>query len=1102
MPLLGGCGGGDDDDAPATRTLFINYSHLERAGKPMWLQVNGKSYPVLPVSQAPHTLARERTRNNFLAAVDDRHVTHVVEGLPPAPADAVELQYAHTDLGNGQWTMDTFNIALPESGAAVAYARASARNGGATTLPMSAKRRKYGLPPAASARDLHEEQALLDTTSHAASLVTMHKDMMALDGAAAHTVVNAHVMQSFDVDDIDDAIGQLGSAAPQVSPGVVNPTGWATLRTMPDQNGAPRRVNLPGDPMDGHFVYAPVLHPTIATLVSQAVNNVLPGVQNDPTLGADVTAKPAGSTLRGALWARRDGKPTIVHTAAAAAAASSVPALDVQWPDGQNHWLELDASLSTLPDDTLQLDATYTNIALRYLSCYIEFYDETGALLQVGTMPGFADGTWMSAPPGLGSPPASATRVPVGVVASLGTVMGIPVFTDSTFYGSLEITLKLSKDVNRVRLYAGGLGTGSNNYPDTIPGGIAGTVLMNYVLTILFGALGAIPDLDLAFGLLAVGASALLNAIAAITVDAENGNDPSSAQFWVDQGMNVMNVLIASIATANDPLLTKFGEGLTALIGTATAEGVIEKAIPIVGIILAIESAMAAAADVALTTVTVVQSPFTYVTDLVLTHDITVTINKDSGDSTFPKEANVITAIATFDDGKPHRMDLAVTTAKPDYPSADTPMQLTFTQVPIGGNVEVRVEFHQRASLDGSDGGLDILLGAGTTGVLANNAQTAGVITIDEIAYPVGPNTRYKHNLRTYIGAGGAHVWVAEPGSSTPPSAFPCGSAGQVCAFNGITVRQGTSSTVPTMLGYAWRGQNASGGGDLGMQALLNADHPDRGYAVASDPRATAGLDIALSRNAGGSDNFYVDPVGEKPMIRGLRLDGGAPGFDGPASNRAYGMLNLSSDTLLLHPAGFLVSISGANDRFEVLKPASAAVTDAVAQQQYIAQVLGNSGDLPGRLDEVVAATITKDGTLLMLENGNNRVQAMDLGGNPVQYFVNGTTPYFLPLDEMPTEQGWRHLDIQADFTGLLYLLSFNQQSGVYRLSIYDKLSSLQKALTVTEAVFAARIGLDHWRTLYTLNYQPITVQGSGAQPAMTEPSVSQWLPCTLGLSC
>jgi hypothetical protein len=217
--------------------------------------------------------------------------------------------------------------------------------------------------------------------------------------------------------------------------------------------------------------------------------------------------------------------------------------------------------------------------------------------------------------------------------------------------------------------------------------------------------------------------------------------------------------------------------------------------------------------------------------------------------------------------------------------------------------------------------------------------------------------------------------------------------------------------------------------------------------------------------------------------------------FDGPLSNRCYGRLNLQSDALLAHPAGYLISINSANDRFEVLRPPATAVTDKVAGENLIAQVMGGSGNLPGKLSNVTAATITKDGSLLLLERGNNRIQALDIGSNPVRYFGTTAKTYFLHLTEMPTSAGWQHLDIQADIGGLLYVLSTNTQTGVYRLSIYDSLSHLQQALSVTEGILAARFGLDHWRELYTLNYQPITVQSSGAKPAITEPSVSLWTP-------
>lgn len=1092
LPLLSACGG--DDAGDARMALFFNYSHLDHQGKSMWMQLGRASYRLRPVAEVPEVLERERQRNRFLRAVDDRFITHVVEGVPPPPPDGVSFHYGATEGVNGEWTLDSVNLLLPEAGVEVAFQRMLDAAGAGGAVPLSAKRRKYGLPPAMSARDLYEEQALHDTVSHGATLIAMQKDMLALDGAAASTVVNNYVMQTLDPDDIDDQIGALGTALPQRTPGKTNPTGWATLRPLLDAGGQPRRIAQPGDPSNGRIVYVPVLHPQIATLVGQGIVDVLPGVQNDASLGADITDKPAGSTLRGKLWVSRDGQPAVVNGGDASSPAGAV-GMAVSWPNGQNHWLECTATNTPLGDGAQQLQVSYSNIALRYLSCYIEFYDEAGKLLPVGTMPDFSTGYWVSAPPNFSydRSDGSATRIGIGTISSLGTVMGIPVFTDPAFYGSLDISLKLSRDVSRVRLYAGGLGTGSNNHSDTIAGGVAGTMIVNYILTTLFGALGAIPFLDQAFSLILAGGSELISAFASGINDDWNGNEWLTATFWQDQGINLLNLLLNVVAGSNDPILRSFGEGLAELIGEADAVSAIEKAIPVVGLILNIESAAVAVADFALTTVAIAQSPFTYVTDLVFTHDITVTIAHDVGNTSFPKAANAMTVIATFDDGKPHRLDFSL--QAPGYPNALPPV--VFKAVPYGGKVDIAVSFYQKAA--GDDAAANILLGRGSTGKVDNDDHTPYAITITEKAYPVGPDTKYRHVQRSYLDGSGAHVWVREAAPSTPPSQFPCGGAGQICQFNGIAVRQGTATTA-TMLGYAWRGQNLAGGGDLGQQALMNAETPAAGYAHSDSPAAVAGLDIVFSGLAGGSNNFYVDPTGALPMIRGIALDtGGAPTFDSPTSNRAYGRLNLQSDLLLVHPGGHLVSISGANDRFEVLRPPRSAVSDAAANAQLIAQVMGGSGALPGKLSNVAAATITLDGTLLMLENGNNRIQAFDIACNPVRYFGSASKSYFLPLTEMPQASGWQHLDLQADIGGLLYVLSSNTQTGVYRLSIYNRLSPLEKAVSVTEGILAANIGLDHWRDLYTLNYQPITVQGSNARPATTEPSVSLWTPAATG---
>jgi hypothetical protein len=45
-----------------------------------------------------------------------------------------------------------------------------------------------------------------------------------------------------------------------------------------------------------------------------------------------------------------------------------------------------------------------------------------------------------------------------------------------------------------------------------------------------------------------------------------------------------------------------------------------------------------------------------------------------------------------------------------------------------------------------------------------------------------------------------------------------------------------------------------------------------------------------------------------------------------------------------------------------------------------------------------------------------------------------------------------------------------------------------------TQDFNAARLTIDFWRTVYALTYEPVK-KGDGTIPALTEPSVSEWVP-------
>ena len=175
-------------------------------------------------------------------------------------------------------------------------------------------------------------------------------------------------------------------------------------------------------------------------------------------------------------------------------------------------------------------------------------------------------------------------------------------------------------------------------------------------------------------------------------------------------------------------------------------------------------------------------------------------------------------------------------------------------------------------------------------------------------------------------------------------------------------------------------------------------------------------------------------------------------------------------------------------------------MADAEAKVKLLAEVHAGQGSRPGLLQGPAAAAVSPEGVILVLEGQNNRIQAFDLGVNAVQFFTKQKSPYFLPLDATD-DPDTIYLDLAVEYTGYLYVLSSNQNPGspsfnAYRLDIYHPGQSNTTPISTTLNVNAAKLTVDFWRNVYTLNYEVLRLPG-GAIPAVTEPSVSLWVPST-----
>ena len=73
----------------------------------------------------------------------------------------------------------------------------------------------------------------------------------------------------------------------------------------------------------------------------------------------------------------------------------------------------------------------------------------------------------------------------------------------------------------------------------------------------------------------------------------------------------------------------------------------------------------------------------------------------------------------------------------------------------------------------------------------------------------------------------------------------------------------------------------------------------------------------------------------------------------------------------------------------------------------------------------------------------------------------------------------------------MLYVLSYNENTFLYRLDIYDPTQADTTPIATTQHINAAKLTVDFWRSVYTLNYEVLQLPG----PGITEPTVSLWVP-------
>jgi hypothetical protein len=675
-----------------------------------------------------------------------------------------------------------------------------------------------------------------------------------------------------------------------------------------------------------------------------------------------------------------------------------------------------------------------------------------------------------------------ASRQDLGLLSPIDTIMAVPLTPQPSDFSWAFVEAASSAVIS-----TGGLGQPPFSWDyDGI--GILLTSIFNYAIPTFFIALGVAVDKGTSWSAL----TKLIAGKVAIFLEAAAGGPVQSAisgGFSLEDLLaligNVVGSLVVSVVASDD--------ALKAYLVKAGIQSAAEEATPFVGWIAFAAGAAADIASMVETTVAVFKSPATMELDVVRTMDVEVTVEPDPcHQGQWPATATHYTITITYDDGPAYSYDGAMSATTQAGPIAQT-----FSALPAGGNLTVLAAFYSDT---------DWVAGKGQTGTLAaeptaGSTMIVAPFAITEMLVPLDATTTYSFKEKLVYVDGQGRSWAGLPAVSAPTATVSNLSMKNVGNALGLLTGFGLNEP-ESQLAYLWsaagqdlplvgQGSSTYPGQMYGYQSVSDGSAPQDGWRQAPYgyiPRPCIALPPPTAVNP-AADGFLLEPddLADSCYLRALSLQPRQPFLQSPTGS--FAVFAGVQDDLAIHPAGYAIALSATAAQLQIAR-LTTLVPDAQAPQ---ALIYGGQGDRVGLLSLPVAVTCTLDSILVLQTSpsfGQGCLCAFDFKGNPVARFAGEKS-----VSPLRTETATVVLlDVSVESKGYVYVLKYLQpQTGAvladdYRLDIYNPDGT---PLTQVAGLAAAKLQVDLWRNLFTLNYE--IVAGS----AGTEPSVSQWIPST-----
>ncbi|HKJ56948.1 MAG TPA: hypothetical protein VJ978_13275 [Nitriliruptoraceae bacterium] len=1065
------------------RDFLFDASWLDTSDHDLILVAGTRRYDLRPTSVGVRRSLRRR--HPVLQSVPDERLTHWARGW--FPDEGVQTCYVQrvrrSSRGGGtpdglQWDLVHQFDHLPTS-ALVEAARLVVDRLGGDLPSVPSKWARFGL----SADDLAalDDPVGLDllktADDTACAMLSKHPEVVTGDATTAAYVQQTaiapntgfladYLEQEGPIEPQQDAAGNLAGCS---TPYVQNATGYGTNVPVCDPDTKTQAVNS-----HGQLQYVPVYSTGTNELAGESLPQVLQTVKADPTLGVNTSTTPGQDT--GVLYRYAGGTTTVEQSDGVAAEAAGLAYVTKHLTPGHGYSATVtDFDPIDGPDISADVTLEVHNWYVRYLGLYVRYLDANGDALSVTDL--------------IANNGALLTRLQtnfplqndVGHLWNTDTdffldllppekeILGIP-----TGEATFTATIPVPNQATSFELLAGGLGNSQATGKNLIPGATM-TGVFNLALPTFFLGLNAAAGV----GRMVESLSEADNLATYVPLVLDLFADSFEALGFSDPG-----AFLGLATDIAETLLSKGAESLVKFIVTFLAEGETQDdlldAIPLIGGFLNALQMLGVAIEIAETSTQLMQSPSLYDDEVTLTHDVRVTIAGDPANAgSWPSTATEFTTVILID-GATSR------TITQSLPSTTVDTQtVTFAGVPLGGKVTASVQVNAATGFQ---------VATASVGPFDNVDPAPGQalsidLTLKQAQVPLTANTVYTHKEVIALNAAGDHVWspTTTPVVQELPGCEP--TSGQLCALTDITV-----NTTAGQVGQTFQAANdavtncvtgAAGQTHLFSNASTTAD-PQAGYFFSGCGFSQAPI-VVYDLVNDPDLNFYLDPSTTGPTFKGvlrqIRLSGSSPGFDPPNSDKAWGRLQFPSDTLLLHPGRQVISINTSANKIEVVQLPDAATPDAEAP---LSHAYGGAGTREGLMKGPVLAALAPDGTVLVLESSNKRVQAFDLNANPAAEFGSSS---FFPLRDVNVAT---YLDFAVEFKGYLYVL-WEDTTGTVTLDLYEPDGTF---LASTPGFSGRRIAVNYWRDVYAQNQQVLRLP-DGSLPPRTEPSISHWIPST-----